>query len=146
VPRPFRARYPPESASSGRARQAATEHFAAVLPPATRQELGLVVSELVTNGIRHGAGEVELRLDLHEGRIRGEVIDQGAGFEAQLRNAAPDDLGGRGLVLVDRMVHEWGVYDGSSHVWFQLPVVGAPDEDAGGPVTGEPDDTALPDA
>jgi|1186.fasta_scaffold372874_1 two-component sensor histidine kinase len=145
MPRPFRARYRLDPTSIARARHDVHDHFGDELPGATSEELGLIVSELVTNAIRHGGGDVELRLDVRAGRIRGEVIDQGEGFEGQMREATPDRLGGHGLVIVDRLSHEWGVYDGSSHVWFQLPVVGAPDV-AVAPIVGEPDDDALPDA
>ncbi len=142
---PFRVRYPSDASSSGRARHEAAAHFAGHLDRRGQYDLGLVVDELVTNAIRHGAGDVELRLDLEDGRIRGEVIDEGDGFEAQMREAAPDQLGGRGLIIVSRLTQEWGVYDGSAHVWFELPLGGSAPAEAA-PEVGEPDDDVLPDA
>jgi two-component sensor histidine kinase len=146
VPRPFRARYAAEALSSTRARHAATGYYGDLLPRRTRHDLGLIVSELVTNAVRHGAGDIDLLLDVQDGRIRGEVIDQGDGFAAALREASPDDLGGRGLVIVDHLAQEWGVYDGSSHVWFHLPLDGAAPQDGRPPETRPPDPEALPDA
>jgi anti-sigma regulatory factor (Ser/Thr protein kinase) len=144
VSHPFRVRYPPDVSSSARARHEAAAHFAGVLGGRARYELTLVVDELVTNAIRHGAGEVELRLDLQDGSIRGEVIDDGDGFEAQVRESTPDQLGGRGLIIVSRLTQEWGVYDGSAHVWFELPLGGSAPVEAE-PEVGEPHDDVLPD-
>ncbi|WOI63642.1 ATP-binding protein [Streptomyces fradiae] len=60
----------------------------------------LVVSELVTNAVRHGAGPVGLRVALGVGELRIEVRD-GSSIPARLRTADPADESGRGLFLVD---------------------------------------------
>ena len=146
MPRPFRARYAREALSSARARHAAAGYYGDLLSRRTRHDLGLIVSELVTNAVRHGDGDIDLLLDVRDGRIRGEVIDQGDGFASALRQASPDDLGGRGLVIVDHLAQEWGVYDGSSHVWFHLPLDGATQQDGRPPLTRRPAPEALPDA
>jgi anti-sigma regulatory factor (Ser/Thr protein kinase) len=71
----------------------------------------LVADELVSNAVRHGHGPRTCRLTLmDEGRgLRIEVTDAGSG-EPHLR--IPDETGGRGLVLVDRLANAWGVH------WF----------------------------
>jgi hypothetical protein len=52
--------------------------------------------------------------------MRGEVVDDGAGFEAEVREHGVEELRGRGLWLVATMADKWGIHDGSSHVWFEL--------------------------
>ena len=89
--------------------------------------LALLVSEVVTNAVRHsmagsGAG-VELDLAARSGAVRAEVIDHGVGFDpgqAGLRS----DPGGWGLYLLDELADDWGVTrdkgDHSTTVWFEL--------------------------
>jgi hypothetical protein len=52
--------------------------------------------------------------------VRGEVVDEGRGFEAEVRDRGVNEFGGRGLFLVAALARRWGIYDGSSHVWFVL--------------------------
>jgi anti-sigma regulatory factor (Ser/Thr protein kinase) len=89
----------------------------------------LLVSELVTNGVRHGgAGEDDL-LDLnvlrHGNRLRVVVTDWGPGFDGRPRprNRA-DQTGGWGLYLVERLAERWGVQrdGGATTVWFELTI------------------------
>jgi len=80
----------------------------------------MVISELVTNAVMHGRGDIELRLAVEPGAIAGEVIDEGAGFEAEVRERGAEEVTGRGLLLVAQLAGRWGIHDGSSHVWFQM--------------------------
>ena len=94
----------------------------------TQDELSdvrLIMSELVTNAVVHGGGPITLRLTVEGELIRGEVVDEGGGFEREIRERGPDEIGGRGLLLVTSLAHRWGVYEGSSHVWFELGRAGA---------------------
>jgi anti-sigma regulatory factor (Ser/Thr protein kinase) len=97
--------------------------------PDTVERVELVVSELVTNAVRHGPGEtISLRLVAQpDGGITGEVVDQGDGHAAiGEQDVTTDDLndelaeGGRGLLIVDRLATDWGVEPGSTHVWFHF--------------------------
>ena len=76
-------------------------------------QVELLVSEVVTNGIMHGSGPVDVCLSCGSGEMRTEVHDQGAGRPAQ-QDAAADDLGGRGLRLVEAISSSWGAMDDGS--------------------------------
>lgn len=91
----------------------------------TIDRVELVVSELVTNAVRHGPGEtISLRLVAGpDGGVAGEVVDQGYGHSAIGEHRESSDelsAGGRGLLIVDRLTDEWGVTPGSTHVWFRF--------------------------
>ena len=93
------------------------------LPEGTLDDLRLLVSELVTNAIRHGGADegsvFSLRLLLDPLRIRVEVTDAGPGFDR--RTPAPRSDGGWGLVFVDRLADRWGVdHNGTTKVWFEI--------------------------
>jgi len=66
----------------------------------------LIVSELVTNAIRHGQGQVEVRLSYARGYLRAEVHDHGTGRPARQHPAA-DRESGRGLELIDGLIEPY---------------------------------------
>lgn len=80
----------------------------------------LLVSELVTNAVMHGRGQITLRAQLDEDRVLVEVIDEGGGFERTVRKEDFDAVGGRGLTIVDAEASRWGIHEGTTHVWFEL--------------------------
>ena len=118
--------------AASRARDAA-DRLTVDLPAELRARLRLVVSELVTNAVRHGDGAIELRLWRDGTTVRGEVVDEGGGFEHEVRSEGWQDVGGRGLGIVERLTRRWGIREGTTHVWFEL--------DPGG--TGAPGDPEL---
>ena len=72
----------------------------------------LVISELVSNAVLHARASgpsLELRLRAGSTRLRVEVHDTDA-RPPQLRRPAGLDEGGRGLLLVEAITDEWGVY------------------------------------
>ena len=90
-----------------------------------RDAMELVVSELFTNAVRHGGGEVEVRLS-HDGRVvRVEVTDGGGGrpFVRSPDTSGPM-AGGWGLRLVGELTDDWGteVTDGRTVVWAERVV------------------------
>ena len=112
---------PPDPSAPGLARTAAKRLLDGGVGPERLSDLSLVISELVSNALVHGCGQVVFRLQLDEGIVRGEVIDQGGGFEHEVRARGPEEVSGRGLLLVEALTHRWGIHEGTSHVWFELP-------------------------
>jgi anti-sigma regulatory factor (Ser/Thr protein kinase) len=84
------------------------------LPQATRETLALIVSELVTNSIRHAGlrpgSAIDVQATRHDDRVRLSVHDGGQGFEVRpLDDRDPLAGGGRGLRIVDALSETWGV-------------------------------------
>ena len=88
------------------------------------EDLRLLVTELVTNGVRHGSkrGPLTVAVTVGDDVVRVEVSDQGRGFsppEAPMPRG--DGSGGWGLQLVDRVATSWGVeINDTTCVWFEL--------------------------
>ncbi|WP_299529245.1 SpoIIE family protein phosphatase [uncultured Streptomyces sp.] len=80
----------------------------------------LLVSELVTNALRYGEGEVRLRL-LRDRTLVCEVWDAGL-VQPRRRRARDTDEGGRGLQLVGLLSAAWGSRrtPRGKTVWFEL--------------------------
>jgi anti-sigma regulatory factor (Ser/Thr protein kinase) len=98
----------PIPASVPRARSVVTEALtAAGVPPGPIDRARLVTSELVTNAVLHGDGDVELRVDVGPGRFRITVADE-APSEPHPVDVEPGAVSGRGLRLVERMADAWG--------------------------------------
>jgi anti-sigma regulatory factor (Ser/Thr protein kinase) len=66
----------------------------------------LIASELVTNAIRYVGGPIQVRL-IRDRTLICEVSDTGH-TTPNLRHAASDDEGGRGLFIIAQMTHQWG--------------------------------------
>jgi len=105
------------------------------LPGSVRADVLLLVTELVTNAVRHaGVGpEQPVRVGLRRlpQRVRVEVTDPGSGFARVHPRANGDESGGWGLLLVDRIADRWGAWPTASGtcVWFEV----RPDQDADAP-------------
>jgi anti-sigma regulatory factor (Ser/Thr protein kinase) len=88
--------------------------------PETRESAVLVSSELVTNAIQHGQGTIELRLKRLGKFLRIEVVDEGHEQAPAVRQEAAGETGGWGLRIVDQLAVQWGVFEGTTHVWADL--------------------------
>ena len=84
---------------------------AAGLPEPLVDDTQLVISELVTNAVRHGGCDrIRLRVRPAEGGIRVEVFDSGGDLPAEPEaRPALDRPSGRGLLIVAVPAHAWGV-------------------------------------
>ena len=86
----------------------------------------LVISELVTNSVRHAgldASEpVQLSVGMEGDTVRVAVRDPGPGFTPPPAPSDPAHVGGWGLVLVDQLAQRWGVdQEGEANVvWCEL--------------------------
>ncbi|MFJ3174130.1 SpoIIE family protein phosphatase [Streptomyces roseus] len=96
----------------------------------------LVLSELITNAIRHGSEPVRVRL-LHDRVLTCEVFD-GSSSSPRLHYAKTTDEGGRGLFLVAQLSRRWGArYTPEGKViWSEQPL---PDPEETGPDGTGPD-------
>jgi anti-sigma regulatory factor (Ser/Thr protein kinase) len=89
-------------------------------PEATETAV-LLVSELVTNAVKYGAGpEIVMVVDLTD-PVRVEIHDTSPGVLPRLKEPV-EGPGGRGLLLVDRLADAWGVSAtaGGKSVWFRM--------------------------
>jgi len=108
------------------ARRAIAEK-APALPPSLKDDVSLLVTELVTNAVLHGGAAderpVQVEFRRQADRIRVEVVDPGKAFEPPLTPSNGDSSGGWGLFLVDQIAARWGVCPASTGtcVWFELP-------------------------
>jgi serine/threonine-protein kinase RsbW len=96
------------------------------VPEATCDNAQVVVSELVTNALRHTRSEtVGCELRLAGPLLRVAVASDGSGPSEVPSQAGEDDEGGRGLFLVCALSQGWGVRprdSGRGHVvWADLP-------------------------
>lgn len=79
----------------------------------------LLLSELVTNAIRHASGPLQVRV-IHGRALIFEVSDTSS-TAPRLRHAAATDEGGRGLFLVAQLAQAWGTRytDGGKVIWAE---------------------------
>ena len=114
----------PESVADAR-----REVRALPLAEESREQLALVVSELVTNAVLHAhadlGDQVRLQVRVRSGRARVEVRDCCPGFDAPVSiGADPSALGGQGLLIVAALSDAWGVtrVPGGCTVWCEVLV------------------------
>ncbi|MGW4657598.1 SpoIIE family protein phosphatase [Streptomyces sp. NPDC004279] len=113
---------PREPRSVGRAREYARGQLLAWDMEPLVDTTELLVSELVTNALRYGEGEIRLRLLLDRTLVC-EVWDSGL-VQPRRRRARDTDEGGRGLQLVGLLSAAWGSRrtPRGKTVWFELPL------------------------
>jgi anti-sigma regulatory factor (Ser/Thr protein kinase) len=115
------ARDPDSAAEARRALGEVADH----LSPRRLEDARLLVSELVTNAIRHADlddGDVILLVVVTgERALRIEVCDPGRGFEVSEPEPDPTRPSGWGLYLVRELSDRWGVERAAdTRVWFEL--------------------------
>ncbi|GAA4607890.1 anti-sigma regulatory factor (Ser/Thr protein kinase) [Actinoplanes octamycinicus] len=82
-------------------------------------DVTVVVSELVTNAVQHGAGSVVLALEAFDRQVIVSVAD---GSSVVPRRREPDGRGGRGLLLIEALTSRWTVeaHEGGKRVRAEL--------------------------
>ena len=120
----FEISLPPAATAATKARTEVTERLAATLGARMLEDVRLLVTELITNALRHGSlspgDRVSVRATVDDGVVRIEVRDPGRDGEVTPRDPGPRG-GGYGLFLVDHLAKRWGVdrRDGTT-VWCEL--------------------------
>jgi serine phosphatase RsbU (regulator of sigma subunit)/anti-sigma regulatory factor (Ser/Thr protein kinase) len=116
---------PPDASSAAAARDALAP-LRERLEGEQLETVRLLVTELITNSVKHGGLEVDepvrVTVALTPEAVRVEVADGGSGFVPPPPPENPaDSRSGWGLYLVDRLADRWGVdtVDGTS-VWFEI--------------------------
>jgi anti-sigma regulatory factor (Ser/Thr protein kinase) len=112
----------PKAASAARH---ALEGLRDYTDPQLMENIRLLVSELVTNSIRHaGVGPEEwirLTVDARPESVRVQVCDPGDGFEPRVTVPTVGQSSGWGLFLVEQLADRWGVEkDDATCVWFEI--------------------------
>jgi integral membrane sensor domain MASE1/anti-sigma regulatory factor (Ser/Thr protein kinase) len=106
--------------------RSALSPLAGALPTEVYLDLSLLVSELVTNSVRHAGlrarDEIRLQVETSARLLRVEVSDPGGGFGAKLPERDPKGPGGWGLFLTERLADRWGVdrEGGWTTVWLEV--------------------------
>jgi len=95
------------------------------LPSSVRDDVLLLVTELVSNAVRHSSAGPDglVRVELRRGPdvLRVAVSDEGTGFTADAP-LEPNEDGGWGLALVDRIADRWAVapIGSGTRAWFEI--------------------------
>lgn len=120
--------FPVAPESAGKARELVGEVlFTIGIPPGTIGDVKIMLTELITNAMVHGAagrpdvGDIDLLIRTDDTAIHVEVTDPGLGGKPQVK----DDLlaaGGRGLRLVDALASRWDHHEAPAGrtVWFDV--------------------------
>jgi len=108
----------------GLARAELADLLAGRITAADLLDITVLLSEVVTNAVRHGdAGEhdtIIVHVAMAANVLRIEVCDQGPGFDRPAHPRRRADGGGNGLMMLDRVSSAWGVAgDDGTCVWFE---------------------------
>jgi anti-sigma regulatory factor (Ser/Thr protein kinase) len=108
----------------GQARHA-VDGLAGDVRPDVLDQMRLLVSELVTNSVRHAGlrrtDRIGFRVLTTDSAVRVEVTDAGPGFKATDPTPTIYQDSGWGLYLVEQIADRWGVErDPQTSVWFEI--------------------------
>jgi PAS domain S-box-containing protein len=107
------------------ARNLVAAELAGVFTEADLYDIRVLVSELVTNAVRHGGSDedhpVRVNLGICDHHVRIEVRDPGPGFDRPEKPTPRPEGGGNGLLMVQAIASRWDVdrADGTC-VWFEV--------------------------
>jgi anti-sigma regulatory factor (Ser/Thr protein kinase) len=120
-----------EAHAIAQARERVVSHAERFVEDTRIPSLRLVMSEVLTNAVRHGepGGEMLVAVTAKADFLCVQVTDTGDGFAPRPRAYAPDDDGGFGLFLIEQLTRRWGLTreNSNTRVWFEFDLV-----DAGG--------------
>jgi anti-sigma regulatory factor (Ser/Thr protein kinase) len=123
-------RLPCEPASVPEARRLASEIAIHYLDQEQFHAFGLVVTEVVSNAVRHGGrpdDDLRLAVTPKDGYMCVQVTDAGPGLVPRPGALEADEDGGFGLFIVEQLTRRWGVTreDNKTRVWFELDFAAA---------------------
>ncbi len=115
--------FPPDRAAPSFARRVVSDFIAGEAGSQLASDAELLTSEIVSNSVRHAglvaSDLIGMLVDLTDEHMRVTVSDDGPGFA--IERPRPWDVGGWGLVLVERISSRWGIVRNSPIiVWFEL--------------------------
>jgi anti-sigma regulatory factor (Ser/Thr protein kinase) len=121
----FQVTVPAGPAAPAAARRALTRWLSTRATNGLLSDAPLIVSELVTNSLRHAgledAAAVRVSAALADGVLRIEVQDGGTNGSVVRRTPNRDQGGGFGLNIIDALAMRWGVErSGGTRVWVEL--------------------------
>jgi anti-sigma regulatory factor (Ser/Thr protein kinase) len=119
---------PMSAEAPSRVRAEVREPLRASLDRRTASDLELLLSELVTNAVRHGASDpaatIGVRVQIVDDTVSAQITDPGQGFtpRGSPRPRIEHDAGGFGLYLLDLLSTRWGVERNEEgfRVWFRI--------------------------
>jgi anti-sigma regulatory factor (Ser/Thr protein kinase) len=100
----------------------------------TASDAGLIISELISNALRHGTPlpgcTLRASWRLRRGSMEISVSDGGGETVPAVNEPTGWAVGGRGLGIVERLSLRWGVTEasGETTVWAELPMRYGPAE------------------
>lgn len=113
----------PSRRAPARARQAVLAFAMGSVSAETAETAELLASELVTNALMHGTGQITVLMEYDADGLGVTVCDDEPALPA-LPDPDPLSLGGRGLHLVAALADTWGVTPNhgapGKGVWFRL--------------------------
>ena len=118
---PGRLTVPSLPASVSRIRRFASAACREVADGSVCETVELLVSEVATNALVHGAGNVRVHVRTQGRAVRIEVSDDSSALPVR-RDAGVDGESGRGMALVEALSTRWGTDarpDGKT-VWFEV--------------------------
>lgn len=130
----YEALFGPELVSAPRAREFVCAHLRDHGLRQLVDDVGLVVTELVTNSVRHAGTMCVVRLGVVDRSLVLTVQDGSPRLPVR-REPGPLDAAGRGMFLVDALSRDWGVEKrsaGSKAVWASFQVPPHSDNDSAG--------------
>ena len=118
-------RLPCDVASISSARRLAIDFAGDRLSDMQLDDFALMVSEVVTNAVKHGSpeadGNIGLRLEGDQDALRVVVTDGGEDFAFDPESVEDARNGHFGLLFVDRLADRWGhSLDGKTAVWLEV--------------------------
>jgi anti-sigma regulatory factor (Ser/Thr protein kinase) len=111
----------PAAARDWARRAVCVEHALSV-----QDEALLLITELITNSVRHGGPPIVLALECDEHVLRARVRDGSPTLPTPITPSLDSDEGGRGMTLVSLLTDTWGVepvedeHGPGKQIWFEL--------------------------